>query len=214
MPAFLGVLILLVFTASFIGIIVGLIIGIALKRWQTLKYSSIACGIALAAIGLAIILNDSETTSPSTGSSSVAMATPIPQPTATPANVALPTATPVNVARATATPVVAQITATPDASPLTANQVRYFDALAEFQEKMYALSLSASFDETSERAVCIAVLEFGVAGIDPMNQSTHPSDKQVVATQEFADLQEQIVNAMINCTLMGILTPEDIDAFK
>ena len=214
MPAFLGVLILLVFTASCIGIIVGLIIGIALKRWQTLKYSSIVCGIAVAVIVLAIIFNDSETTSTSTSSSSVAMATPIPQPTATPANVALPTATPVNVARATATPVVAQITATPDASPLTANQVRYFDALAEFQEKMYALSLSASFDETSERAVCIAVLEFSVMGIDAMNQSTHPNDKQMVATQEFADMQDQILNAVINCTFMGLITPDDIEALK
>lgn len=199
MPAFLGVFSFAIFTVAFIGIIVGLIIGIARKRWKTLKYSSLICGVALAAvvaIGIATDSGDSETTRSS----------------ATPTNVARATATPVNVAQATATPVIAQMTATPDASPLTANQERYLDALAKFQEKVYAPS--ALLDETPERAVCIAALEFSVVGIDPMNQSTHPSDKQVVATQEFADLQEQIFNAVINCTFMGLLTPEDIEAFK
>ena len=199
MQIFIAWISLVAFIAAFIGIIVGLIIGATHKRWQTLKYSSIVFGIALivlVAIVLAPDSNNSETTSAS----------------ATPTNVARATATPVNVARVTATPVIAQMTATPDASPLTVNQERYFDALAEFQEKMYALS--ASFDETSERAVCIAVLEFSVVGIDAMNQSTHPNDKQMVATQEFADIQEQILNAVINCTFMGLITPEDIEAFK
>lgn len=94
LPAFLGVISFLVFAAAFIGIIVGLIIGISRKRWQTLKYSSIICGIALAVLVIAFIIDTEITDTTSTASnqpprlsppsaSTSSRATATPRPTAT-----------------------------------------------------------------------------------------------------------------------------------
>ena len=96
LPVFLGLTSLAVFTPAFIGIIVGLIIGISHKRWQTLKYSSIVCGIALAVLVLAVIIDSDESTSTSTASNlSPRLSPPSASTSSRPIATAIPTGTPI-----------------------------------------------------------------------------------------------------------------------
>ena len=171
MLPFLGVFSFAIFMAAFIGIIVGLIIGIARKRWKTLKYSSIICGIALAAvvaIGIATDSGDSETT--------------------------IASATPTKVARATAKPVVEQ---------MTANQRRFETA----RKNLIASSdlANASPNLSNVRAACRASLKLAVAMRD-MEESAHPRDQLIPATQWFADLGQATLAGATSCVLNGFIT--------
>ena len=50
----LGIASILVLMSAVIGVIVGLIIGIARKRWRVLKWSAVICGIAFVLLMVAV----------------------------------------------------------------------------------------------------------------------------------------------------------------
>ena len=78
-------IIVIVCAAALISVVVGLIIGIARKRWKALKYSSIVFGVSIALLvtvaALGSAFDDSETTSAQT---TTATLTHTPRPTFTP----------------------------------------------------------------------------------------------------------------------------------
>ena len=84
----LGIVSFLVGLAAFIGIIIGLIVGIARKRWKVLKWSAAACGVSLVLLIVAVAMDTRADEPPDTGTTSASMsgsvATAQPQPTATP----------------------------------------------------------------------------------------------------------------------------------
>ena len=94
----IGIISFLAMLASLVAIIVGLVIGIARKRWSVLKWSSIACAVAFVLLIVAIAIDsgsdDSQAASASpktSGSTPAPEPTPTPRPTATPE----PTSTPI-----------------------------------------------------------------------------------------------------------------------
>ncbi|MDE2688319.1 MAG: hypothetical protein OXI16_12600 [Chloroflexota bacterium] len=84
----LGIVSFLVGLAAFIGIIVGLIVGIARKRWKVLRWSTAACGVSLVLLIVAVAMDTRSDEPRDTGTTSATISGPVataqPQPTATP----------------------------------------------------------------------------------------------------------------------------------